>query len=135
MKNRNVVTVTNAGICEAFMAVQQLAVAKLPVKTSYWVGRLLARLNAEYKAIEKRRGDLIKEIGSKMEGTGNYEIKPEDKGTVELYQKTWTEQMEASVELKDIPVIKIETLGNISIEPSVLSALDPFLDSSSMQEA
>lgn len=93
---------------------------KLPAKVSYWVARLLSKLQGEYELSEKARLALAEEFGVKNEEGTQYNF-TEESGA--KFTARWNEILETEIEL-DLPTIRIDQLESIALEPGVFIALD-----------
>lgn len=118
------VTIKTGALLNAFSALQTIANEKLPVKGSYAVSRLLVKLQAEHKVAEEHRIALVKELGTPDE-QGNFMIEP---GTAAFdeFQAKFGELQDTDLEL-DVPLIKIEQLGDAKIAPAVFAVLEAFV--------
>lgn len=118
-------------IINSVESLNQLVSAKLPAKTSYKIGRLSQKLAPEVEAYFKLKNNKMVEYGTvkmKEDGTtpatdekGN-EMYTFDKENGEKFINELREAEEVEVTV-EIPEIKIEDLGDISIEPKYLSVL------------
>jgi len=70
-------------ILETVGPLQTLCNESLPVKTKYWLGRDLARLQTAVTAFEKSRNELITKHGEKQEN-GNSAVKATSPGYKEF---------------------------------------------------
>lgn len=98
-----------------------LSSIKLPAKTSYRLGKSINLMSDEINSVEKLRVDLLKELGSISETSENlYTF-----STPELELDFQNQVFQLYEEESDIefPVIKVEDLGNDSIESEYLRPL------------
>jgi len=117
--------VTNGDIFNAREALQTLMKERLPVKVSYWLARLARKLNDQLTIIEEVRQGLVKQYGEPDEKGENIQIQPGSKN-MGPFLADLNELMGQEVEL-DSDIIKLPGDG-FSIEPSVLLALDKFIE-------
>lgn len=93
-----------------------LSALKLPVKTSYWISRILARVESEMDIYDKKRDELIKRYGEKNEKDGSYKVIPAN-------LDTYYDELKKIGEIPfsvGINKINVSQLGEIQIEPSLL---------------
>lgn len=107
-----------------FETLGKIAQTKLPIKASYWVGRVLSKLDGEYMASEKTRTALVTELGDAVEGKG-VQVTP-DNPNWKTFQERYTELMNIEIDI-DVPQIELEKFGDIEIEPAALLALDKLI--------
>lgn len=93
---------------------------KLPVKTSYRISRVISKIEPEIKLFNQTRLELIKKHGKEDKETGQYNI---PKKSIEKFTKEINELLTQEIEI-DFDCVKIEELGDITIEPSILVSLD-----------
>jgi len=123
---------TNGEIFGAVQALTELSDRDLPVKFSYWLARLINKLDGANKALEKVRNDLVKKYGKQTE-KGNIEVKPGDDGW-EDFAKGFNELMAEEVEVDVSPVnlplkLPLEIDGKpILVKTSVLAPLEKFIE-------
>lgn len=115
------VNMTTAQMMNAFGALQRLSGEKLPMKGSYGVSRLITKLKPEFDTAEEKRVQLVKELGE-SDDNGQTFVKP---GT-DNYNTFLTRFAEIeSTELElDLPLVKLEHLGDIEIEPALINAVE-----------
>lgn len=108
----------------AMSAARALAAEKLPVKAKYWLGRLIDRMEPEFKAIEKSRTELLLKHGTLNE----------DGVTVKLSKEqahAFGKEFEAEILGNEIEIdaitIKLEVFGDGDIQ-SDLTALQKFIE-------
>ena len=108
-------------IVNGYPAILRLAEIKLPVTISYWVGKTKNKFESEIKPFEEQRLKLFKEYGEAKnpEKPDEMTIKPEN---VEPFTTEVNKLLDIEVEF-EFPVIKLEELGDIKIEPSIISQL------------
>ena len=124
--------ITNGEIFGAVQALGELSNKELPVKFSYWLARLINKLDGSYKAIEKVRNDLVQKHGEKNE-KGQFEVK-QGGSKWEAFATEFNELMVEEVEV-DVSPIKLplklpaEADGKpILIKTSVLAPLEKFVE-------
>lgn len=106
-------------------ALVKLMALKLPVKVSYKLKKLVIKLQPDLKIYDEKRVELLKEYGTENDNHA-WTIKPEN---LVKFQEELGKLLDIDVDLKlgeDKPFdkIKIEDLGAIEIESSVLVSLD-----------
>ena len=124
--------VTNGEIYNSVESLNKLAGMKLPVKTSLQVAKLVSKLNEPLKEIDSVRQGLVKTYGISFEKdeAGNTTIKSETEGNVIKYITEMNELVSLETELV-VDKIKLPTEVDgkaLEIEPSVLIALEKFID-------
>lgn len=83
----------------------------LPVKTRYWLGRLLDAADAEIKTVEKYRNDLVKKYA------GSESQVPADR--IEAFAAEFSELLDVEIDLPDVSI----TLDDLR-DDSTLTAID-----------
>lgn len=121
---------------EVFGAVQglmQLSEKELPVKISYWLARLLNKLDGAYQAIEKVRNKLVQKHGTpNPKKNGQPELKVGDAKweafTVE-FNELMIEKTEVDIEPVKLPIIIPEEVDGVklTLKPNVILALKKFV--------
>jgi len=106
---------------------------ELPIKPSYWLGRIANKVLPELKTFEETRMSLIKKYTKKdkkgnplykMDKNGkaiepkNYDIENEEE-----FLKEFKELAEQEIEININP-IKLDDLGDIKMQPAILAKLD-----------
>lgn len=113
--------ISNAILWNSQDALAELAAIKgLPFKTSYWLGRLVRKLDAARREVEQDRGDIIKRLGVKSEDGKTYSV-PAD--LWEEFSGAFGAVLEAEV---DIDIGPIDIPGDIAIPVSVTNAFGDF---------
>jgi len=100
-----------------------LANIKLPVKVSYRIGKLLGQIARVIKGIQFDQHALYRTIGTLSEDEQQYVIADDRKAE---FQAAVTALLDAEVTFEFEPVSLAE-LGDISIEPGHLAALEGFV--------
>ena len=105
-------------------ALNVLTTTKLPAKTSYKLAVFLKEIADDIDLFNKTRDEKLKIFGEPIlseEGkeTGKYSFS-KDNGQKFIDEIKELEEVEVT---KAIPVIKLEDLGNIEIEPKYLATL------------
>lgn len=120
---------------EMLQALDELAVAKLPVKTAYWVQKFGKKLVKEYSSFEEQRKKIIDEHGKRDE-KGNLIIENGQyvMDDAEAFAKEYNELASITIEL-DFNPITIEQLGNTVVTPSALARLEKYIISDDDKEA
>ena len=111
-------------IISSIEALNALLNEKLPATLSFKIGRLAHQLAPEVETYKKTRDAKMKEHGKPVvdengNETDKYSFEGEGK---DAFIKEMTELEDTEVEI-DIPEIKIDDLGSITIEPRHLSVL------------
>ena len=107
-------------LIEIAPALNALAQTKLPAKTGFRIAKALSIIKPELEAYEGQRIKLAESLGTKTADGQQFQF--EDGNA-----KAFIEQMNALTEEEvavTLPTITPDDLGNISIEPSALMALD-----------
>jgi len=118
------VKLTNGEIFNAKEPLQKLMAEKMPVKVSYGLAKLAAKLNDQLGVIEKVRQGLIQTYGEKdPENPMQIRVSPESEG----FQKFASELGELMAQEIEI-VFEVVTLPDtLEVEPVTLMALDKFI--------
>jgi len=93
---------------------------RLPAKLSYWIARVLTKLQSEYETSEKARLALAEELGTKTEDGQHFEFNAENAA---LFHSRFAEIQATELTL-DLPTIRIDSLESVTIEPGVFMALE-----------
>ena len=97
--------------------IKKLLEVKFPVKVSYRLGRLVNKLQPELTLYDAKRNELVKEFGDAPDEKGN--IKVTDPEKLKLFMVKLQELLSVDIDI-DFEKIKIDTLGELSIEPKLL---------------
>lgn len=100
-------------------ALHELVVQKMPIATAYKLGKMIKECDVVIELFESHKKELFEKFGNVLED-GNIEI-PKEK--VEAFGEEINVYLDEEIDIA-IPKITIEQLGNIEIEPSVLTSLD-----------
>lgn len=90
----------------------------MPPRAAYWVSRLLAKLQVDWKTAEEKRRELVKKHG--VEDDKKNIVVPKDK--VLAFLEEWRPIAEEEIEL-DVQPIRLEVFGAFEISPSIFDAL------------
>jgi len=118
------VKLTNGEIFNAKEPLQKLIQEKLPVKASYGLAKLAAKLETQLQVIEKVRQGLIQTYGEQdPDNPTQTRVDPQSEGFPKFMEE-YGELMAQEVEV----VFSIVTLPDtLEVEPAVLMALDKFI--------
>lgn len=115
---------TNGEIFNAREPLKELVNQKFPVKTSYALAKLGAKLNDQLKIIEEVRQKLVATYGGKdPENPMVVKIEPTDNNFGKFMQE-FGELMSEKVDI-DIEVVTLP--DTLEVEPATLMALDKFI--------
>jgi hypothetical protein len=119
--------ITNLQVQDSIPALETLSKVKLPAKAAFAIAKSIRKLQEIEVSINKVLTDLYNKYGDKNED-GTLRIK-ENKLTFagdnfKNFIKEKQDLMLAENELVGLRVIKIDELGEASVEPSVLGMLD-----------
>jgi flagellar biosynthesis component FlhA len=117
--------VSNGDIFNAREALQTLMKERLPVKVSYRLAKLAKKVNDQLAIIEEVRQGLVKQYGEPDEKGENIQILAGSKNMAPFLTDL-NELMGQEVDI-DSEIIKLPEEG-LTIEPSVLLALDKFIE-------
>lgn len=120
--------VTNGDIFMAKTALQELIQEPLPVKTAYWLTKLVRKAQEQLRDVEAVRIKLVKELGAADEA-GNYTV-PRDSENWQAFESAYNELMSETVEIEGLPMEKITLPSNngLCVSAATLLALDPFIN-------
>lgn len=111
---------------------QELANIRMPAKQSFKILRILKAVDAEYASIEEIQRNIVINYGKKDEND-EFMLDSENQGYLiaDEYQdkvaKELEELMASEIEL-DCDKINMNVLDNISLSPSQLLAIEPFIE-------
>jgi len=109
--------ITLKKIVESKPALDILLLTKLPVKVSYRLAKLDIKLQAEMAVYESQRVSLVKKFGEQIDSkTDSWQV-PADR--IQDYKIEFDKLQGEEIEI-DFEKIKLEDLGDISIEPKNL---------------
>lgn len=94
----------------------ELTKVSLPIKVSYWISRLITKVNRELKHFSEQRDKLIESLGEQKED-GEYRV---TKDKLSEYKDKLHEMMQVEIEIEGIDKISIQDLGNIQIQANAL---------------
>lgn len=97
---------------------------ELPVKTAYRLGRLSKALQSEFDQFNLTRNNLIKKYGT--EKNGQYQIDPQDKESLEKFNKDIEELIAVDVKLDGYDPISVDDLGDVKLSAIDMSNLSIF---------
>lgn len=97
--------------------IKKLLENKLPVKISYRLRKLAAKVEKEFNVYSETKNSLILELGTKQEDN-TFSVKTTDEKYPEYVEKH-TELLEQTVEI-DFEPIDIEELGDVVVSPNEL---------------
>jgi len=108
-----------------------LAQSQLPVKTAYWLNRVLKGVNKEFQELEEARKKLIEKYVSRdergepklNEAKTEYEFEPEKR--VE-FEKEFAELGKEEIEI-DIYKFNLDQFGDLKIAPAMMPVLERFI--------
>jgi len=119
------VKLTNGEIFNAKDPLQKLLYEKLPVKTSYGLAKLAAKLDAQLQVIEKVRQGLITTYGEKdPDNPARTNVLPQMEG----FQKFMAEYGELMAQEVEIVFDVVTLPDTLEVEPATLMALDKFIE-------
>ena len=124
---------TNGEVFNAGQPLQILMGTKLPVKVAFQVAKVANKINSKRRVIEVVRDDLIKRYGIET-GHGGFEVVGPNDSKGRPVSPKWEDFVRELNELMDVEdemvfdVIKIPETTPIDIEPSVLLALEKFIE-------
>ena len=115
---------TNGEIFNAKEPLQKLLTEKLPVKVSYGLAKLAAKLNDQLQVIEKVRQGLITTYGEQdPDNPMQIRVDSQSEG-FQKFAEEYGELMAQEVEI----VFEVVTLPDtLEVEPATLMALDKFI--------
>lgn len=110
-------------LVNAKIALENLAVQKLPIKTAYHISKLFKLVKTEIEHFNEQRNSIIKDLGTKYDDT--WKVEPNG--------PNWNEFLEKINELAMLEVnldwkpINFDDLESITITPADLNALGPLI--------
>lgn len=106
-----------------------MAQQKLPPKASYTIHRLLMKLAPEVQLLDKKRNELIEELGEKDEESGQLMVKEGTDGFKE-FVKRYTEVLDTEIEV-ECPKLDLDHLGDkIDLSPAEIGLITAFIKDS-----
>jgi len=118
------VKLTNGEIFNAKEPLQKLMAEKMPVKVSYGLAKLAAKLNDQLQVIEKVRQGLIQTYGEKNPNNPmQIRVDPQNKG----FPKFASELGELMSQEVEIVFEKVTLPDMLEVEPVTLMMLDKFI--------
>lgn len=107
-----------------YEGLEELAKEKLPIKTSFKVSRAILKLQPDYLPFEESRVKIINKHAAKDE-KGQLKV---ENGLIVFehpaeFTKDYNELASTDIEI-DIKPLKLDELGNITLAPKTLLALD-----------
>ena len=94
---------------------------KIPVKPSYWIGKILRRADGEMKEYHAARVKLCEKHGTSKEGASTYDFSPEG---LDVFLKELEDLQATEIDLAGLDPIKLDALGDAVIPPAVMATLD-----------
>lgn len=121
--------VLNGEIFAAQKPLEALSKERLPIKSSYKIAKLIKECASHLDIIEKLRIGLVQRYGEKDE-KGSYSIKQDTDNWFKFIEEmNILFAQEVDIELENKIEIPFEVDGkSINVEPSVLIALDKFIE-------
>ena len=108
---------------------------ELPVKPSYWLGRIANKISSEQKVFETARMALVKKHAKKDKKGNPLVIKDKDGKPTNSFDipdmEAFNEEFKKLTELEidiDIDLIKLDALGDIKIKPGILARLEKIIE-------
>ena len=123
---------SNGQIYGVMQALGELSQLELPVKLSYWMARLINKLDSANKAIEKVRSGLVQKYG-KATGNNQFAVNQEDEGW-EQFAAEFNELMMVETEVDVSPVnlplkLPLEVAGKpLLVKTSLLTQLEGIIE-------
>jgi len=111
--------ITIKNILDSKEALERLAVEKLPVRTSYNLGKFLKAVNKELEIFNEFRNELLNKYGERQEDN-TYKI---DSGNIQKFNDEVIELINIEVHF-DFELLLLDSLGNVSISSQDMLALD-----------
>ena len=107
-------------------ALKNLLEAKLPVKTAYWISKMVNSLQPELKAYETARLKLIKELGEPVKDTPIVNGEPQDWQVKQENLPKFIEEITklGDEEIPDQKTYILEDLVDITLTPQDLIQLE-----------
>jgi len=102
--------------------------ASLPVKASYWIGKLAKKIRPKIQSLDQARIDLCKKY-AQVDEKGDFVVK--DHNYVLKEPETFTKELEGLLETGfeiDFNPIPLSLFGNSNVTPASLIALEKFID-------
>ncbi len=103
---------------------------ELPIKPSYWLGKLLRQVESELKAFEDARVKLIVKHSTEKDDKGNPKVDETTNRYMvdeEAFGKEFMELCEEEVDIEFKP-IKLEALGDVKLKPITMAKLERILE-------
>lgn len=110
-------------------ALREILKKELPIKPSYWFGKLAGKIGEEARLFENERMKLVdkyaaKDIDGKLKAVNDeYQFSDENK---QPFTDGYKELAETEIEI-DFKPININDLGDVVVKPNVIMALEKFI--------
>lgn len=113
-------------ILDSQQGLKNLNETKLPVKVSYKIAKMIDRMQSPLRDYEEKRIALIKKLGKEDKEKNQWEVLPEN---LAEYQKEMQVLLNTDIRLSysdnnELEKIKLDELGDVSLEPKDLAQLD-----------
>jgi single-stranded DNA-specific DHH superfamily exonuclease len=102
---------------------QKVFEAKLPIKTSYRLSKLLNKVNAEFETFEKMRFELFQRYGEEAE---NNQMIIKEENTA-IFTQEMTDLLSQSVKIEMIKIDLDELDGRVELSPLDVARLDKII--------
>ena len=102
--------------------------ASLPVKASYWIGKLAKKIRPKIQSLDQARIDLCKKY-AQIDEKGDFVVK--DHNYVLKEPEAFAKELEGLLETGfeiDFNPIPLSLFGNSDVTPTSLLALEKFID-------
>jgi hypothetical protein len=109
-------------IWNAQAAINKLASADMPVKSAYWVHKLLKRLMAELEEINTQRESLVKKLGVEQ-ADRTFAVQQDKLGE---FLTEFNALLDTEIKL-DVRAIAFESVENVQLTPAEFGSLEAFL--------
>ena len=105
-------------------SVSRVMSKELPYKLSYRLGKIVAKLQTEFRHINKTKEDIIKKYGTKDDKSGRYTV---SKDNFEAFSDEFEKFLEEIIEF-DCEKIPQDCCETLSISPNDVALMLPILE-------
>ena len=114
--------ITGNDLYKSKTIIDKLVITELPLKTAFNLNKIIKCLNEVLEVTEKRRKEIIVEVGITPEdGTPAY-IAPDDIDAIQAANERFSEYLSDSIEV-DIDLLDVENFDDVKLTPGELATI------------